>query len=341
MRGTLSVMLLLMMSVAWADAFRVPGGQTAAAWKDALALTGLTLAEPMQDVVAELAVDGGQWMLRVETADGTWRTASVDAPTSTAQRESIARTVLLMRASRSSVEHPWTIPPMDLPPAPAPEPEPEARWVSPPPYPKAAPPLGEVVFSGAGPRLPVSEVFTYPASLQPEVAPLDTIRPFLSGGWVRIGAGGSIRPGTTGSGSLQAASGLLLRGGWCPGLEATWQSSSTLRDLQRDETVQSLSVQGVVWRTVRPARVPLDVGAGAGATWLTFRPAGEAMQPVLVPSAMLEVSAGGRVQVYGRAQAEVLQLVLIEVVDDVLRAESQLSPWTVRLGIRLTGVLEE
>ena len=124
-RYTLSVMLVLMMSLAWADAFRVPQGQTAAAWEDALALTGLTLAEPMQEAVAELRQDGDQWLLRVQVADGTWRTAAVDAPTSTAQRESIARTVLLMRASRASVDHPWTMPTLSLPPMPEPEPEPE------------------------------------------------------------------------------------------------------------------------------------------------------------------------------------------------------------------------
>lgn len=330
-------MVWLTMGLAWATAIRVPDGQSAEAWEDALALTGLSLATDGQAADAELRRLDGGWQLRVQAADGSWRTASVDAPTDPDQREAIARTVLLMRGPRESVEHDWEMATAPLPPpAPAAAPPPPA-WIPPPRFQKAPPTMGPISALRVYPSLTPEQVVSYPEVLQPVPAQVYDGTDPLEGGWGGLGGGGALRAETSFRLHAHADLGAVV-GAWRPGLGLGWQQDTPLRALvDIDGSLTTLSAHAAVWRTVWDPGVPLHAGLGGGATRLQFRQAGEPIAALTCPSVLLDLSAGQTLQLYVRVRGDLTRLTISEVVAEDLVGQGTLSPVVAWAGIRLWG----
>jgi len=338
-------MVLLMMGLAWASGLRVPPGQSAAVWEDALALTGLTLVQPIDSAIAELINEDGAWTLRVLSPDGTWRTTTVPPPDSAAHRETIARNVLLMRAKRDAVEHPWELQAAALPaiaatPAPRPPPpeNPKPAWIAPPRFQKARPAMGPIEVVSVYPVLTPLQVVSYPTVLHPEAADPDRAPALIRGGWVWAGAGGAARPEVAAGLSLIGDIGLRLGDQWKVGGGGSWQQAGSLSAITTfDAELQTTTAHVGAWRSA--AAYPVAAGAAAGVSVLSFRQDGVALaaSPLWCPSALLELSAGRRLQVYGRARADMTILTMSEVAGTDTVGEATMSPWTLWFGARVVG----
>ncbi|MFT4975894.1 MAG: hypothetical protein ACI8S6_001787 [Myxococcota bacterium] len=336
-------MVLLMLGLAWGDALRVPGGQ-ATAWEDALALTGLTLAEPMEEAIAELRVVDGQWELRVRSGS-EWRSTTVEPPTTPERREAIARLVLLMRAERDVVAHPWALQgepmhlePVSIEPVPAPVPRSPA-WIPPPRFSKSAPELGPIAVV-VYPSLTPEQVVSYPAVLRPVSADLDGEPEVIVGGWGWIGGGGALRPETSARPGAQAAGGVQLRSGWRPGLGGSWQGDAPLLALGTiDGSVQSVAIHAGLWRVLGEERLvlPVTLGLAAGGTRLVFSQGDAPLDVFLCPHTLLDVGLGTRLQLGVQVRADLTTLTMSALVDDSIVSQTTLSPWSLGAGLRITG----
>ena len=340
---------LLTMAVAWGETWslRVPSGQGAREWGDALALVGLELAGEGSRGSAEIVFTNGQWWLQVQTGDGDWRRATIPAPSSPQARETIVRQAQNMLTDRErGVQSPWEPDLSSLipssrpePPAPAPAPAP-ARAPEPTPRPRSPPEDVLVPRFGAAPPVlaeaPLTaeerwwqtlarsaplpaQVLSYPQALQPPAEVTgDAVQPEIR--W-RVGGASSLRLGTRASASVLGEVGLPLGRHWTTWVGLGYAPPTLFTELDGNRRVQTLPVHGGLWW--QPWEPPVTIGGMGGLAYLRFTQDDEDADQLVRPFAALEAAYGTRLQVFARASSEILPVLLIET-DDETGVETEL-----------------
>ncbi|GDX78308.1 hypothetical protein LBMAG42_01190 [Deltaproteobacteria bacterium] len=235
----------------------LPTGESAARWEHALALGGLVAAPAGRAQTIILSDLGGQWLIRARGADGRWREATVRAPRSEADREGVVWLAKSLLTS-SDVGAGWgdLSPPTFVVDAAAPTPEPPvpprrqmprlttststAPATTPTPAVLPAPAMPEVPAAktpvAAPPSAPVA-VVPPPKPARPPRPPRGATPPAPTAGWLTAGGALAVRPGTTASGSIEAAIGVRLLRRLDLGLSADLSPATPLLALSGNRSI--------------------------------------------------------------------------------------------------------
>lgn len=252
----------LLLSWALAAPVSLPESADPDAWRDVLQLVGLSIADDAGEEGVHIHPHEGRWDLVVRWNGGE-RRATVEVPTSLAQREDVAQLAASLVRALDAPTLPGLPELPAVPPLPTPRPVPEPRVVpvQPPPAPEPVPAPQPEAVSPPEPAVepdpePVVEVApepaVEPAPVPPAVGPsADVAEPPPSSpsrwsvsGWAGAGLGlrSTVQPAALGHGWIGVA-----RGAWQvgAGLEAT--APAGLVRLSVDRRVAEVSPSLGAW----------------------------------------------------------------------------------------------